>query len=179
MTCGDKNRLISGDVTAGVDFAAVVDAPVPGVSYTLHLRGPSSIDLTGDSAGQFFMPGAATATWVVGTYAYSLRAHDGDGGIDEIDRGQIVVRPDFLSLPPGTDIRSQAEIALEAIDAVLAKRATQDQQRYVINNRELWRSTPAELLQIRQFYANQVARERRSRKGCGTFGRNILVRFHS
>ncbi|WP_441253615.1 hypothetical protein [Bradyrhizobium sp. 613_E4_N2_2] len=175
MSCGEKNRLISGNATAGVDFSACVAVPVPGVSYTLHLRGPSVIDLTADSAGKFFAPAATTATWVAGTYAYSLRA---DASV-EIDRDQISVLPDFLSMPAGTDVRSQAEIGLEAIDAVLAKRATQDQQRYVINNRELWRTPVADLLKLRQFYANQVARERQRRKGCGTFGRPILVRFHS
>jgi hypothetical protein len=175
MNCGEKNRLISGDATAGVDFAASVAVPIPGVAYTLHLRGPAAIDLTADSVGQFFVPGAATSAWTSGTYAYSLRAD----GTEEIDRYQIVVRPDFLSMPAGTDVRSQAEIGLEAIEAVLAKRATQDQQRYVINNRELWRTTIAELLKLRQFYANLVGRERQRRKGCGTFGRPILVRFHS
>lgn len=175
MACVEKNRLISGDVTAGVDFAASVASPVTGVSYTLHLRGPSIIDLTADSDGQFSAPAAATSAWIAGTYAYSLRAN----GSTEVDREYIIVRPDFLALPAGTDVRSQAEIALEAIDAVLAKRATQDQQKYSINNRELWRNTPAELLKIRQFYANQVARERRRRNGCSTFGRPILVRFNS
>jgi hypothetical protein len=178
MSCGEKNRLISGDATAGVDFAAKVAIPVAGVSYTLYLRGPSVIDLTADSAGKFFVPGATTSNWVAGTYAYSLRAHDGDG-IDEIERSQLAVLPDFLLTPAGADVRSQAEIGLAAIEAVLAKRATQDQQRYVINNRELWRTTIAELLKLRQFYVNMVTRERQRRKGCGTFGRPILVRFHS
>lgn len=179
MACCDENRLISGEVTAGVDYAAYVARPSAGLTYSLHLRGPGVIDLTADAAGHFLAPGVTTATWTAGTYEYRLRALDGNGGITEPDRGTIVVRPDFLALQPGSDLRSQNEIALDAINAVLAKRATQDQQRYTINNRELWRTPMKDLLALRQFYALQVGRERRKLKGCGQFGRPIPVRFKS
>lgn len=180
MACCDENRLISGEVTAGVDYAASVARPIVGVTYTLHLRGPGAVDLTADATGQFFAAGAATATWPAGTYEYRLRSHDTNGAIAEPDRGQLVVQPDFLALQPGADLRSPNEIALDAINAVLAKRATQDQQRYTINNRELWRTPIKDLLALRQFYALQVGRERRRLKGCGgTFGRPIPVRFKS
>ena len=180
MACGDENRLISGEVTAGVDYAARVTSPRAGWTYTLHLRGPGNIDLTADEAGLFSAPGATTATWAVGIYEFRLRALDDAGGITEPDRGQITVQQDFLALQPGADFRTPNEIALDAINAVLAKRATQDQQRYTINNRELWRTPIKDLLALRQFYALQVGRERRRRNGCGsTFGRPIPVRFQS
>ena len=179
MACCDENRLISGEVTAGVDYAARVARPLVGVTYSLHMRGPGVVDITADATGQFFADAATTAQWPAGTYEYRLRSLDANGGIAEPDRGQITVQPDFLALQPGADLRSPNEIALDAINAVLAKRATQDQQRYTINNRELWRTPIKDLLALRQFYALQVGRERRRRNGCGTFGRPIPVRFTS
>ncbi|MDC6408575.1 hypothetical protein LOK82_08010 [Xylella fastidiosa subsp. multiplex] len=77
----------------------------------------------------------------------------------ELKRGKLRVEPDFASLPQGYDGRSDNQRALDAINAVLQKRATQDQQRYRINNRELWRTPIAELLKLRTFYAVAVQRE--------------------
>ena len=165
-------------ITAGLDFQAVVFASVyPAPDWTLRaiLRGPQAIDLTATADGTshvFAADAATTGAWQPGTYWYSLRASMGSALVDA-GGGQLVVMPDLANVTEPYDGRSQAAIALAAIDAVLAKRATQDQQRYTINNRELWRTPIADLLKLRAYYATQVRRERKSSR----WGKPIIVKF--
>lgn len=169
-------------ITAGVNFSASVaapDYPAPAWTVSAVLRGPAAIDLTatGDNTQHTFAePAAATADWLPGNYWLSIRASRGSDVV-EITRRQVEILPDLAGQAAGYDGRSQNEIALEAINAVLAKRATIDQQRYTINNRELWRTPMAELLKLRSFYTVAVRRERNRAAGKTTFGRAIPVRF--
>lgn len=169
-------------IAAGLSFQALVDSvphPAPAWTCTLHLRGPSQIDLTAapdGTAHKFTASPATTAAWEPGTYWWAIRVTDGVDVV-EIERGDITVLPDLAAVNTPYDGRSENELALAAIDAVLAKRATLDQQRYVINNRELWRTPVAELLKLRAFYNTRVRRERARRCGGSTLGRNIPVRF--
>lgn len=164
--------------TAGLSFSASVDAigyPAPAWVLSLHLRGPKVINLTAAADGSahlFTANAAATNGWDAGDYWYSLRATDGTDVV-ELETGTIRVLPDLVDAVAGFDGRTQAQIALDAINAVLAKRATLDQERYRINNRELYRTSVSDLLKLRSFYAAQVKRER----GGSSFGRQVLVRF--
>lgn len=146
---------------------------------SLHLRGPKAINLTADGDGSvhtFTSDSAATAEWTAGEYWYTLRATDGSDMV-ELETGNVRVLPDLVAAGEGFDGRSQAQIALDAIEAVLANRATLDQERYRINNRELYRTPIADLLKLRAFYAEQVRRENGCKTGRARFGRQIAVRF--
>jgi hypothetical protein len=178
--CCDNQR-IPNTVSAGLSFTANVadaDHPVPAWEYVLYLRGPKTIDLTADATGVITADTSVTANWLAGQYWYSLRAISGTN-VAELETGSLTVEPNFLALPEGYDGRSQDEIALEAIDSVIAKRATLDQQRYTINNRELWRFPIGDLLKLRSVLSARVARERRRKCGAASFGRPVYVRFHS
>lgn len=153
--------------------------PAPAWTITLHLRGPSQIDLTGapDGAGFTFAATAATtAGWAPGEYWWTLRATNG-ADVVEIERGTMAVLPDLAAVSSPHDGRTANEKALAAIDAVLAKRATIDQQRYTINNRELWRTPIADLIKLRAFYAAAVGREKGKASGSRKWGRAVPVRF--
>lgn len=173
-----RSPYIPATATAGLSFSADVDAteyPAPAWDLTLHLRGPESINLTATDNGtahKFAANAAMTAGWNAGDYWYSLRATNGTDTV-ELETGTLKVLLDLLAAQPGYDGRSQAQISLDAIEAVLGKRATIDQERYRINNRELYRTPIADLLKLRSFYAAQVKRER----GGSSFGRQISVRF--
>lgn len=125
---------------------------------------------------KFAADAATTATWTPGAYWWAIRATDGVA-VEEIERGDLVVLPDLVSAPVGYDGRSDNEKALAAIEAVLGKRATLDQERYRINNRELYRTPISELIKLRGFYARAVAREKRKASGATTWGRPVPVRF--
>jgi hypothetical protein len=170
------------EATAGLSFSASVafaDYPAPTWTMQLHLRGPAQIDLTATAGGtshKFTADAAATTAWAPGTYWFALRATDGDD-VKEAATGQLVVLPDLAAVTGTYDGRTQNEIALASISAVLAKRATQDQQKYTINNRELWRTPIADLLKLRAFYAAAVRREKGTKSGNSAWGRAIQVRF--
>jgi hypothetical protein len=169
-------------ITAGLTFQATVvsrEYPAPDWAMLAIIRGPQAINLnsTPNGADHVFSADAITTnSWAAGDYWYSLRAIQGTA-VMEAGSGRITVLPNMADVTGVYDGRSQAEIALAAIDAVMAKRATLDQQRYTINNRELWRTPMADLLKLRAYYATQVARERAKAKGRSRFGRPIIVKF--
>lgn len=173
---------IPGIVTAGLTFRGDVAAsgcPAPAWQLSLHLRGAGQIDLqaVGQDALHLFTASAAdTADWSAGAYWYVVRATDADDVI-ELDSGTLEILPDLVSAGPDFDGRSEDEKALAAIDAVLAKRATMDQERYRINNRELWRIPVPDLLKLRATVAARVRHASAKKRGRGGFGRAIHVRF--
>lgn len=175
-----SKSCLPATITAGLSFSVLADLsayPAPEWALVLHLRGPKAINLeaTADgSAHRFAADAATTASWTAGEYWYALRAKKG-ADVLEIERGTVRVLPDMVAAGDGYDGRSQAQIALAAIDAVLQNRATIDQERYRINNRELYRTPIADLLKLRSFYVEQVRREQCGSRG--RFGRQIPVRF--
>lgn len=153
----------------------------PATTYTAHLymRGPVFVDLT-CSAGvdplshYLTLTGAESAAKFTrsGDFEYSLQVSDAHGNVAELERGLTVV-PANLSAGP---IISHAQKVLDAIEAVLEKRATLDQQRYSIADRELVRTPIPELLLLRDRYRSEVRRERLSKRGA-LFGQKAQVWF--
>lgn len=181
--CEPQNQYLPASATAGLPFQATValaDYPAPAWTLTAYIRGPKSIDLTASaSAGAhlFAADAATTAEWPAGQYWYALRASNA-GQLVEIERGQINIAPDLATAADGYDGRSANQIALDAINAVLAKRATLDQERYRINNRELYRTSIKDLLTLKSYYATAVRNENACKSGGKRrFGRPIHVHF--
>ena len=141
------------------------------------MRGPIAINLPATIDGDEFVFSAdasTTATWSAGDYWYSVRVTSGSA-VQELESGQVTVLPDMATASSGYDGRTQAEIALAAIEAVLANRATKDQDRYRINNRELYRTSISDLVKLRDFYRDLVNRERAAKCGSNPFGRKLRV----
>jgi hypothetical protein len=177
------NSILPSSFSAGLTFEATATSTAypaaAGWVFTAMLRGPSAIDLTGTVTGnqhRIAASAAETAAWPPGDYAYTIRAINGPD-VAEVEAGYITIKPDMASLQAGSEIRTHAAIILANIEAVLEKRATQDQQRYTINNRELWRTPIADLLLLRNTYRNIVAQEQRKARGQSAFGRSVRVRF--
>lgn len=174
-------RIIPDSITAGVAFAACAALsayPAPDWSLTLFLRGPAVIDLDSvddGTAHDFAALAAVTAAWAPGSYAYTIRATNG-GDVIEVESGRVQILPDLAAAGAGFDSRSHARKSLDAIEAVIEKRATLDQERYRINNRELYRTPIADLLRLRNEYRAEVRREERREKGRNTI-RQIRVRM--
>ncbi len=145
------------------------------------MRGPGdpiNLQANRDSAHRFAwsVPAAVTAGWAPGRYSYVVRATEGETTLD-VEAGDIVIAPDLVAAGAGYDARSQNRIALESIDAVIAKRATVDQSRYRINNRELWRMSPAELFQLRAHFLREVRKEDAAASGRPLFGHQVTFRM--
>lgn len=97
-----------------------------------------------------------------------------------VDSGRVNVDADLSSVDVTTfDGRSQAELTLVAIDAMLAGKATRDQMSYTIGQRTLARIPIDQLIQFRNQFAGLVQAERikaRVKKGLPIFD-NILTKF--
>ena len=94
----------------------------------------------------------------------------------ELESGQIKIKPDLATLDAGHDGRDHLQRTRDAIEAVLEKRATLDQERYKINNRELVRTPISELLTLRDRYRSELRRLKAVRKG-SLFDQAVRVRF--
>lgn len=135
------------------------DYLAPEWEVTALLRGPVSIDLTatGDGETHMFAEDAATTSgYAAGCYAVSVRVSDGTDTF-EIEAGEVEILTDVANLGAGHDPRPHAQRVLDAIEAVIERRATKDQQSYTINGRSLVRTSIAELLELRKTYRAEVA----------------------
>lgn len=168
-----RDILYAGDT---LDFTtSVTDYPAPvwTLRYRLAPASGAAIDLTSVAAGsdhRITANASATASWVVGTYSWTAWVENAGGERYTLARGRLEIKPASSTLAAGVDTRSQAEIALAAIDAVLANRATVDQMEYSIAGRSLKRMTIDELLKLRSHYVDEVNKER-------GITRRILVGF--
>lgn len=179
------NDILPAKISAGLTFSKLVTLtgyPATGWALSVALRGPSVIDLVGVADGvqhQLLATASDTAAYAPGLYSYSARVSDGNGVVIEVDVGRVEILPDLAQLPGGSDMRSHSRIVLENIRAVLEKRATMDQQRYIISTpngpRELWRTPIADLMKLEQTYLARVRAEDAAARGSNIFGREVRV----
>lgn len=157
------------------------DYPAPAWSLVFELRNASAavtITAAADGADHLVSEAPATTTaYTAGRYHWRAYASDGTDRF-EVERGTVEITPDF-SAAGAADRRSHAETVLDAIEAVIAGRATKDQEGYTIAGRTLNRTPIPDLLRLRDVYRSEVAGERQAeRVRRGTGGRSrVLVRL--
>lgn len=171
-------------IGAGLTFNLLLTLtayPAPAWSVFVSLRGPGAMTMTATSEGsqhRFRAEVTETAGWVPGDYWYTLRAVDAaTSEMVEVECGQVTITPDLINASAGFDGRTPNQIALDAIEAVIAQRATLDQERYRINNRELYRTSIPDLLKLRDHYVRLVKREQDLACGRNPFGNTVRVRL--
>lgn len=169
-------------ISAGLTFRADVEAndfPAPDWTVVAILRGPSAIDLEAvgiDGCHIFQETGATTANWLGGTYSVVIRAQKG-GDVYQLEAGRADIVADIAALGADHDARSHAEKVLEAIEAVLEKRASQDQQSYTINGRSLSRTPLNELMDLRKTYRAEVRAQKSGGRTKRLLGRKVRVKL--
>ncbi len=171
-------------IGAGLTFNLLLTLtayPAPAWSVFVSLRGPGVMTINAVSEGsqhRFHAEVTETAVWVPGDYWYTLRAVDAaTSEMVEVECGQVTITPDLINAAAGFDGRTPNQIALDAIEAVIAQRATLDQERYRINNRELYRTSIPDLLKLRDHYVRLVKREQDIACGRNPFGNTVRVRL--
>lgn len=175
------HAIFPSQTAAGVTFSArtiQLACPPPDWTLTAYLRGPMAIQISARMDGRgfvFTVPASVTATWLPGLYWYAIRASQG-ADVMELERGDITVTPDLAQAGENYDGRSHARKVLDAIEAVLEQRSTVDQDRYRINNRELWRTPVADLLALRDRYRAEVRRADMARRGA-LFNTTVKIGF--
>ncbi|WP_296652863.1 hypothetical protein [Paraburkholderia sp.] len=170
-----------GTIRAGVTFDLTVKLDLyqaPTWQVQALLCGPKAIGFSSTDSGsqhQLLVDAATTAAWPAGQYLFSLRAVS-SGTVLEIESGMVTVEADLSTMADGTDARVHAQRVLAAIEAVIEKRATMDQERYTINNRELHRTPIGDLLKLRSYYRAELQRLKAAQRGA-LFGRQVKVTF--
>lgn len=153
-----------------------------------HLRGPAQLDVeaTDNGDGSFLVQFVASSGDPLtplpdGKYFYQAYAQDVSNSSDRrfVENGNVEVLVDLALVTTAYDGRSKAEIMVEAIDAVLQKKASTDQASYTIGQRTLVRIPPDQLLKWRDYYQGIVNAEvmaKRISEGKSPFT-NILTQF--
>lgn len=169
-------------IQAGLSLRVIVTAPeFPASAWQAraYLRGPSTINLVAAADGEshlFYQCFADTQDWVSGLYDYSVKVFN-ERDAFEIERGQVTVVVDRALISSTYDARNHEQRVLEAIEAVIEKRATKDQESYTINGRTLTRTPIEELLKLRSHYRAEIAQMKRGGRGKRLAGRQLKVRF--
>jgi predicted lipoprotein len=155
------------------------DYPAPDWTIKAHLRGPAVINLTATGDGDTHVLSEAsgvTSGFAPGRYVATVRASDGTDTF-EIEAGELEIEADVASIDSAHDPRKHAEKVLAAIEAVLEKRATKDQESYTINGRSLTRTSIADLLELHKTYKAEVAKMKGNSQHKRLVRRKVRVSF--
>lgn len=108
-----------------------------------------------------------TDNWPIGKYYFQGMAQDGSVVLS----GVLDLRQNLAHADTGFDPRSRAEITIEAIDAMLAGRATSQQRRIQVGDKSIEYSSYDELMKWRQHFVDELRRE----QGKKPFRREVAV----
>lgn len=166
----------------------LVDYPAPTWTLVYRFKNASGgFEITAAADGAEFaisVPSATTATYAAGVYQYAARVSDGTT-FTTVREGAVTLT---ASLFAGTasaalDLRSDAQKGLDAINAALLAKATNDQMEYEISiggsARRIRRCSIPELLQARAAYQADVWREQAAQRIADGYAdpRREYVRF--
>jgi len=180
----EPGELIAGDTWQW--RKSLPDYPanaVPAWVLTYYLRSPEGeISIVASASGADHAVTVAKAT----TAGYKAGYYGWDAAVDNgterhaVGHGAFPVKPDPTKTGSGFDPRSHARKTLEAIEAVIEKRATRDQEEYTIGGRSLKRTPIEELLVFKDRYVAEVAGEDAAAKIAAglTNPRNVGIRFN-
>jgi hypothetical protein len=155
-----------------------------GWALKYYFRGVGAgFDVTATADGDAFsiiVSATTTATMTPGLYYWQSEVSlSGEKRI--VDSGQVEVKAGLAAIATSAtyDGRSNAKKILDAIDAMIAAKATKDQQEYTIGNRMLKRIPIPDLIALRTRYAQIYAREQRGEKlkQGAPFFKNVYTRF--
>ncbi len=160
LNAGDTWSWVVSDL---VDTYPASDGWV--LSYVL-ISGTEKITFSALDNGdkfQVLVPAATTASYVDGKYGWAAFVLK-DGDRFGVGSGNMEVLPDLVAAT-NADTRSHASKTLEAIEAVIQKRASKDQNSYEIDGRKLERMSLPDLLTFRKTYRREVYLEDLKNKG--------------
>lgn len=151
-------------------------------TLSYHLRGTQSLDLTSVSNGPGWSTTISTtqsAALTAGVFYWQAAVTNG-GERMTLGSGQIKITPNLSAASAGYDGRTQAEQALDAINAEIQARLTGGMaEEYTIGQRSLKKTPMRDLLEMQSRYKSIVARERQASQIAQGLGnpRALYVRF--
>lgn len=160
-----QERLVLGD---SLNFATAVNGYSAADGWTLHYRlvprgAGTPIDISSSAEGaahRVQVIAATTGAWTAGAYSWHSYVTKGAESYT-VGTGSTELLPNPRTTTSGLDLRSSAEQALAAVQAILLGKATSGTYSYRIGERELRSYTMQELLQLESKLKVEVKRERR------------------
>lgn len=142
------------------------------------LRGPSVIDITADDSQLVSVLSSASAVWVAGDYYMQGFVVKGSEQYT-VYSGPVTVRPNLAAISGVYDGRSHVKRVLDAIEAVIEKRASKGDQQITIDGTMLSKMTAEQLMLIRNRYAREYRAELAANgiQNGKKSGNRILTRF--
>ncbi|NDV20832.1 hypothetical protein GO013_15585 [Pseudodesulfovibrio sp. JC047] len=161
---------IAKEITAGdsLNWTETVSAYPASDGWILNfvlVNGSAKVEFSASADGDGYVvdvPGSTTSNWTPGRYRFQAHVEKGADRFT-VGSGTVDILPDFAGVAT-LDGRSHAEKVLDAIEAVIEKRATRDQESYTIKGRSLSRTPLPELLALRDKYKAEVRAQRRAEK---------------
>jgi hypothetical protein len=182
-----QDQLIGGDTLDFVDD--VPDYPadegwtlryrlVP--SFTSPAQAPIELTASAYETTRYRVQETAanTANWKAGWYTWARWAQK-SGVRVSLGSGRLEVLPDPAQMAAGVDTRSHVRRVLDALEAVIERKATHDHLNVTIAGKAIGRMTPGEILTWRDKYRAELRREEAGenlRQGRGG-GPVIMVRM--
>lgn len=164
---GEPTRVVVGDFIQWKKTQLATDYPpaTHSAQYILRLTagGASEITISATERTDYYLfkaETAATSSYTAGYYHWQLEiVETATSNRLVVERGDLEVVADLDN--NGADPRSHAEIMLAKIESLLEGRADKDVSSYAINGRSISKMSVTDLLQWRDYYRKEVAKERR------------------
>lgn len=178
----EPSEIRAGDsVSWTVSLADYSAADGWSLKYALAGRGGIIAEKTASASGSDFVCAftkAETEALAAGDYFLAERVEK-DADAVTVFHGRVEILRNLLSATAPVDARKHCEKVLDAIEALLEKRASTDQENITINGESLGRTSIPDLLTLRAQYKREVAQLKRAeRLAAGQGNKNkILVRF--
>lgn len=160
------------------EWTEKVSGYAPG-TYTLEyilFNAGQTLTIAGE-ANEFKVDLATSDTegWAPGKYQYILRITDGTDKID-VRRGSVEILANVDNLQ-ALDGRTHSRRMLDAIEATLEGRASNDAQEMTVRGRSIKLTPIPELLRLRGIYSAAVKSEEAAEKGQAGTNRIVRTRF--
>lgn len=177
--------IVIGDYLIWKRTDLVQDYPLASHSmeYVARITGGGSTEIkiaATETGGTyvFTADSATTAAYTAGFYHWQLEVTEtATGNRVVLERGTFTAVEDLDV--NGADPRSHAEIMITKIESILQGKADADVSSYSINGRSLTKMAFSDLIEARDFYRKEYAKElQKERADAGkATGATILVRF--
>lgn len=173
-------NTVPKNITQGLPIEWPTDYRPRGITTTakVFLRGPSALTLESGIVNGRLQFGATeedTKDLLPGLYFYEVRATT-SGQVEVLERGRLTVSVNLADVEGAFDGLSDAQKALQMINATLANRAKGGAPvRYRINNRELYNESLSDLLALQRHYQILVNAELLQESGVKPWNRKVRV----
>ena len=157
----EPEEIIAGDLITWKKSLSDYPASA-GWTLKYSLRGGgTTIDIIATVDGDdhlISIPKATTAAWQAGTYRWQSYIEKGAERYT-LNFGTIIIKPSFEALAANYDTRSHVKKVLDALESIIAGKATADVAQYTIAGRSLTKFSPEELIKWRDYYSDKYQTE--------------------